>query len=110
MKILIAWLAPFVGIEGGMERGFANFANEMWNRGHDVTLLYCANHEGKIYYPVCDSVRMVNLMKYISNGNFNGGAGKENLCGLRLKENSCALPIVEQWKYLISRESLKMLY
>ena len=85
MKILIAWLAPFVGVEGGMERVFANFANEMCNRGHDVTLLYWSNHDGKIYYPVCSGVKKINLRKHVPNGDLNGGGQKRKSLWFKFK-------------------------
>lgn len=34
MKIMLFWVAQFVGINGGIEKVFTNFANEMIQRGH----------------------------------------------------------------------------
>lgn len=66
MKILIAWIAKFIGHNGGMDKVFANFANEMTKRGHHVTLVYCTDlREGKSYTPILPSVKMLNLADFI---------------------------------------------
>ena len=38
MKIMLFWVAQFVGINGGIEKVFTNFANEMIQRGHSGEL------------------------------------------------------------------------
>ena len=65
MNILIAWIAQFVGHNGGMDKVFVRFANEMTRRGHTVTLAYCTEHEGKIYTPIHPAVRVINIAQYL---------------------------------------------
>ncbi len=61
MKILIAWIDQFVGHNGGMDKVFVRFANEMVRRGHNVTLAYCTEHNGKSYTPIDSRVNVVNV-------------------------------------------------
>lgn len=49
MRILIVWIARFLGHNGGMEKVSIRFANEMIERGHSVALAYCTEHDGKAY-------------------------------------------------------------
>lgn len=70
MKILIAWVAPVVGNNGGMENVFINFANEMANRGHKVTLLYCTELSGEFCKPVDHRVKLINLVDFIPGHQF----------------------------------------
>ena len=65
MKILIAWIAQFVGHNGGMDKVFVRFANEMVRRGHNVTLAYCTEHNGKSYTPIDSRVNIVNIANYL---------------------------------------------
>lgn len=67
MKILIAWIAQFVGHNGGMDKVFVRFANEMVRRGHTVTLAYCTEHNGKSYTPIDSRVNIVNIANYLPN-------------------------------------------
>ncbi len=46
MKILLAWMAKFVGDYGGTEKVCCHFAKEMTLRGHDVTIVYCTEKAG----------------------------------------------------------------
>ena len=46
MKILLAWMAKFVGDYGGIEKVCCHFAKEMTSRGHDVAIVYCTEKEG----------------------------------------------------------------
>ncbi len=64
MKILIVWIAQFVGHNGGMDRVFVKFANEMARRGHKSVLVYCTEKSGKIYTPIRDDVKLINLTRY----------------------------------------------
>lgn len=64
MKILIAGLLQMVDVSGGVERVTANFANEMQMRGHEVTIAYCTEKEGKLYFPLCDGVKLINLTRW----------------------------------------------
>lgn len=50
MKILIGWIAQFVGHHGGMDKVFANFANEMTRRGHQVTMVYCTEKRKILFF------------------------------------------------------------
>lgn len=65
MKILIVWIAQFVGHNGGMDKVFVRFANEMVRRGHTMTLAYCTEHSGKSYTTINSQVNVVNLATYL---------------------------------------------
>lgn len=62
MKILIGWIAQFVGHHGGMDKVFANFANEMTRRGHQVTMVYCTEKKEKSCFSIMPTVKVVNLV------------------------------------------------
>lgn len=68
MKILIVWIAQFVGHNGGMDKVFVRFANEMVRRGHTMTLAYCTEHSGKSYTPIDPQVHVVNISTYLPDG------------------------------------------
>ena len=68
MKILIAWIGQFVGHNGGMDKVFVHFANEMVHRGHTVTLAYCTERSGKIYTLIDSQVNVVNIATYLPGG------------------------------------------
>lgn len=70
MKILIAGLLQMVNVSGGVERVTVNFANEMQRRGHEVTIAYCTEKAGKLYFPVSDNIKMINLTKWTDNHRF----------------------------------------
>lgn len=68
MKILIAWIGQFVGHNGGMDKVFVHFANEMVHRGHAVTLAYCTERSGKIYTLIDPQVNVINIATYLPGG------------------------------------------
>lgn len=71
MKILIGGLWQFLGIKGGAERVIVNFSNEICRRGHDVSILYGTEVQGKSPYCLDAKVRLVNLAHWISDDNFD---------------------------------------
>lgn len=62
MKIMLAYLAPFIDRGGGAEKVCCNMANEMVRRGHDVSIVYCYGKSGRPLFPLNENVRMYNLM------------------------------------------------
>lgn len=70
MKILIGWIAQVVGHNGGMDKVFVNFANEMTRRGHEVTLAYCTELSGRFYTPIMKEVKIINIIDLITNHKF----------------------------------------
>ncbi len=68
MRILIVWIARFLGHNGGMEKVSIRFANEMIERGHSVALAYCTEHDGKAYTLIDSRVRVVNVAHYLPGG------------------------------------------
>lgn len=68
MRIMIAWIAKFLGHNGGMDKVFVNFSNEMTRRGHQVSMVYCTDsREGESYTPILPSIKVLNLADYIDN-------------------------------------------
>ena len=67
MRILLARIAALYGRNGGMEQVESRMANAMIQRGHDVGILSYDTQEGKPYYPVDTSVRMLNLNNFIGS-------------------------------------------
>lgn len=70
MKIVIGWIAQFVGHHGGMDKVFVNFANEMTRRGHDVVMVYCTEMTGEPCKPIDAKVKIINLTDYIPGHKF----------------------------------------
>lgn len=62
MKILIGWIAQFVGHYGGMDKVFVNFSNEMTRRGHQVTMVYCTEKQEKSCFAIDPAVNVINLV------------------------------------------------
>lgn len=69
MRILIGGIAQFLGLKGGMERVTVNFANEMVQRGHEVSIVYCTDVREKVPYSLSPAVELVNLSNYGAPGN-----------------------------------------
>lgn len=61
MKILLAWMAKFVGDYGGIEKVCCHFANEMTSRGHQVTIVYCTEKKGVPCETLSPTVSLRNL-------------------------------------------------
>lgn len=70
MKIVIGWIAQFVGHHGGMDKVFVNFANEMTRREHDVVMVYCTEMTGEPCKPIDAKVKIINLTDYIPGHKF----------------------------------------
>lgn len=49
---------------GGLAKVTSNFANEMYRRGYEVTIVYSDEQEGEFYYPVDDSVVTYDIRHY----------------------------------------------
>lgn len=69
MRVLIGGIAQFLGIKGGMERVIVNFANEMAQRGHNVSIVYCTDVKEKVPYFLNPTVKLINLSNYGAPGN-----------------------------------------
>lgn len=61
MKILLANFTKMISDSGGLAKVTIAFANEMINRGHEVSVLYSDEHTGEFFYPVDKSVKLYNL-------------------------------------------------
>lgn len=76
MKIMLANFAKMINDSGGLAKVTCAFANEMVNRGHEVTLVYSDDKEGDFFFPVSEKVACFNLRHY---------KGRHCLYPLRLK-------------------------
>ena len=70
MKILFAWIAPMLNSAGGAERVVANFANNMFHRGHEVNIMYCTEREGHLVFPLENGVNTFNLVDFTKERKF----------------------------------------
>lgn len=61
MHILLANFTKMVNDSGGLAKVTCSFANEMLRRGHNVSLLYSDEREGKFFYPIDDRLKCYNL-------------------------------------------------
>lgn len=64
MKILLANLTKMVDDSGGLAKVTSNFANEMHQRGYEVTVVYSDEQEGDFYYPVDEGVATYDIRHY----------------------------------------------
>lgn len=64
MRILLANLTKMVDDTGGLAKVTASFANEMYRRGHSVSLVYSDVRTGNFYYPVDMAVETYDLCHY----------------------------------------------
>lgn len=63
MNILIAhFCTHWVQCSGGVEKVICKFANEMLNRGHEVTVLYIDQKEGTSFFPLDHRVKTINIL------------------------------------------------
>ena len=60
MKILLAMLGDLAGAQGGMEKVLCDMANNMFARGHEVTIVTYGPHEGKPYFYLDERVKYLN--------------------------------------------------
>jgi glycosyltransferase involved in cell wall biosynthesis len=65
MKILLARIAALYGRNGGMEQVEARMAGALLQRGHEVGILSYDTEEGRPYYPIDPSIRLLNLNHFI---------------------------------------------
>lgn len=68
LNILMGWDSQFVGHNGGTEKVFSNFSNEMVKRGHNVTMVYCTEKTGALYTPLDSRVILINIANYLPGG------------------------------------------
>ena len=64
MNILLANFAKMVNDSGGLAKVTCAFAKELYERGHQVTLVYADDKEGKFFFDVPDGVQCYNLHHY----------------------------------------------
>ena len=64
MNILLANFAKMVNDSGGLAKVTCAFAKEMSERGHQVTLVYADDKEGKFFFDVPAGVQCYNLHHY----------------------------------------------
>ena len=63
MNILIAhFCTHWVQCSGGVEKVVCKFANEMLERGHEVTVLYIDQKEGAPYFSLDHRVKTSNIL------------------------------------------------
>ena len=87
MRILIVWIARFLGHNGGMEKVSIRFANEMIERGHSVALAYCTEHDGKAYTLIDSRVRVVNIAHCLPDGKWES----HKTTSFKIKREACRL-------------------
>lgn len=63
MHILLANFTKMVNDSGGLAKVTCAFANEMFKRGHKVSLLYSDEKEGEFFYPINNNTGLYNLKK-----------------------------------------------
>lgn len=61
MRILLANITSVVDIIGGVERIFCDMANELAERGHEISLVYSDAKVGKPYFKLLESIKCYNL-------------------------------------------------
>lgn len=64
MKIVLANLTKMVDDTGGLAKVTSSFANEMYSRGHDVTVVYSDVQTGDFYYPVKKGIECCDIRHY----------------------------------------------
>ena len=69
MKILFVNFTKMVGDSGGVAKVACVFANEMIQRGHEVSMIYSDEKEGPFFFSVSDSFHCYNV-KQNEQGNF----------------------------------------
>jgi len=57
MKIILANFTKMVNDSGGLAKVTCDFANEMYLRGHDVTLVYSDVQEGDFFYSLDANIK-----------------------------------------------------
>lgn len=63
MRITIAHFGTYyVNMAGGVEKVTCNLANALVERGHEVTILYRDDKEGKPYFPLDKRVKQYNIL------------------------------------------------
>lgn len=65
MKIVMAYFENFAGCIGGLERILCNFSNAMVEKGHKVYIITNDEHDGKSYYYLMPSVKVINLCQIV---------------------------------------------
>ena len=68
MHILLANFTKMVNDSGGLAKVTCAFANEMFKRGHKVSLLYSDEKEGEFFYPINNNTGLYNLKKAENGG------------------------------------------
>ena len=63
MKILFVNFTKMVGDTGGVAKVACAFANEMIQRGHEVSMVYSDEKEGPFFFPVSESFHCYNVKK-----------------------------------------------
>lgn len=61
MKILLANFTKMVDDSGGLAKVTCAFANEMYQRGHEVVLVYSDEQSGEFYYPINRDISKYDL-------------------------------------------------
>ena len=61
MKILLANFTKMVDDSGGLAKVTCKFANEMYQRGHEVVLVYSDEQSGEFYYPINRDILQYDL-------------------------------------------------
>ncbi|MCR5757022.1 MAG: glycosyltransferase [Selenomonas sp.] len=64
MKLMLANFAKMINATGGLAKVTCAFANEMIARGHEVSLIYCDEKQGRFFYPIDKKVKVINLYHY----------------------------------------------
>lgn len=61
MKIMLANFTKMVEDSGGLAKVTCNFANEMYKRGHEVSLVYSDEKSGEFFFEINESITCYDL-------------------------------------------------
>lgn len=74
MKILMAYFENLAGLTGGLEKTLCRLSNELTKRGHKVVIVTYDENYGRPYYPLKDTVDIINLRKDLGHKKMGIGA------------------------------------
>lgn len=88
MKILMAYFENLAGLTGGLEKTLCRLSNELTKRGHQVVIVTYDENRGRPYFPLKDTVKIINLRK-----------------DLRPKKLGIGAKVIREWARLKGKES-----
>lgn len=61
MKIMLVYIAPFFGRQGGVEKVFSAMANALVRNGHEVSGVVFDTEDGEPFFPLSSKVKLYNI-------------------------------------------------